>query len=111
MMELHKSSEISVFELKKRTEIDKNTQILDVREDSERKHVFIKGSKHIKLSELSQRFEELKSDKNIFVLCHKGTRSQIAVNILKSNGYNYAVNVLGGIDAWSALIDRKLRRY
>ena len=110
-MNLHKSSEITVFELKKIAEADKNIQILDVREDSERKHVFIQGSKHIKLSELSSRYEELKSDKNIFVLCHKGTRSQLAVKLLKSNGYNYAVNVLGGIDAWSALIDRKLKRY
>ena len=84
---------------------------MDIREDSERRHVSIKGTKHIKLSELSSRFRELNSDINIFVMCHTGIRSQTAVVWLRSNGYKYAVNVLGGIDAWSALIDKKLRRY
>ena len=44
-------------------------------------------------------------------MCHTGTRSQAVVKWLKSQGYNYAVNVLGGIDAWAALIDRSIRRY
>lgn len=110
-MSLYKGSEITVHELKKRFDSDKSIQILDIREDSERKHVFIKGSKHIKLSELSSRTAELKSEENIFVLCHRGVRSQVAVQWLKSKGFNYAVNVLGGIDAWSALIDTSLRRY
>ena len=30
---------------------------------------------------------------------------------LKSQGYEHCVNVLGGIDAWAALIDRNIRRY
>ena len=50
-------------------------------------------------------------NKNIFVMCHTGTRSQIVVKWLKKNGYEYCVNVLGGIDAWAALIDRNIRRY
>ena len=44
-------------------------------------------------------------------MCHTGIRSQVAVKWLKSNGCDFAVNVLGGIDAWSALIDTSLRRY
>ena len=110
-MNLYKESEITVHELKKILDYDKNIQILDIREDSERKHVSIKGSKHIKLSELSSRIKELKSNKNIFVMCHTGVRSQVAVKWLRSKGFDYAVNVLGGIDAWSALIDTSLRRY
>ena len=33
------------------------------------------------------------------------------VNGLKAQGYQHCVNVLGGIDAWAALIDRNIRRY
>ena len=44
-------------------------------------------------------------------MCHTGTRSQAVVKWLKTNGYEYSVNVLGGIDAWAALIDRDIRRY
>tara|TARA_B100001123_G_C14981833_1_gene895949 strand:- start:149 stop:481 length:333 start_codon:yes stop_codon:yes gene_type:complete len=110
-MQLHEKSEITVQELKKLRDFNKNIQIIDVRDDSERQHVSIKGTKHIKLSELASRFSEINHDENIFVMCHNGIRSQVAVKWLKSKGCNYAVNVLGGIDAWSALIDKTLKRY
>ena len=66
-MELYKNSEISVHDLKKLVDKNKNIQILDIREDSERKHAFINNSLHIKVSDLSVRFNELDSSKNIFV--------------------------------------------
>ena len=110
-MHLHKNSEITVQELKKLRDFNKNIQILDVRDDSERKHVSIKGTKHIKLSELAIRLDEIKQDRNVFVMCHTGIRSQVAVKWLRSKGRDHAVNVLGGIDAWSALIDKTLTRY
>ena len=110
-MDLHKNSEITVHELKKLMDLNNNLQVIDVREDSERKLVYVQGSVHMKLTELSSRFNELDSNENIFVLCHTGVRSQAAVKWLRSKGCKYAVNVLGGIDAWAALIDRNLRRY
>ena len=110
-MELYDKSEISVQELKKLVDKSKNLQIIDIRDDSERRLVSIKETTHIKLMELAERFDELDSKKNIFVMCHTGVRSQTAVKWLKANGCNAAVNVLGGIDAWSALIDTSLRRY
>ena len=110
-MAIYTSSEITVHELNKLREENKKIQILDVREDTERDHASVKGTIHIKLSEISQRYIELDKNKNIFVMCHTGTRSQAVVNWLKEQGYNHAVNVLGGIDAWAALIDRNIRRY
>ena len=35
----------------------------------------------------------------------------VACKWLKAQGYDHCVNVLGGIDAWAALIDRDIRRY
>ena len=110
-MNLYKSSEITVHKLNEFREQDKKIQIIDVREDSERSHASIKGTIHIKLSEIANRHKELDKNKNIFVMCHVGTRSQAVVKWLKSQGYQYSVNVLGGIDAWAALIDRNIRRY
>ena len=110
-MELHEKSEITVQELKKLRDFNKNIQIIDVRDDSERQHVSIKGTKHIKLSELASRSKEIRQNENVFVMCHNGIRSQVAVKWLKSKGCAYAVNVLGGIDAWAALVDTSLRRY
>ena len=110
-MDLFKSSEITVHELSKLKEQDKKIQIIDVREDTERDHAYIKGTMHIKLTEIANRYKELDKNKNIFVMCHTGTRSHAVVKWLKNQNYNYAVNVLGGIDAWAALIDRTIRRY
>ena len=110
-MELYKSSEITVHKLNELREENNNIQILDVREDTERDHAHVKGTIHIKLSEIAKRHTELKKDKNVFVMCHTGTRSQTVVKWLKSQGYTHSVNVLGGIDAWAALIDRDIRRY
>ena len=110
-MEIYKDSEITVHKLSELRELDKKIQIIDVREDTERDHASIKGTIHMKLEEIAERHKELNKEKNIFVMCHHGTRSQSVVKWLKSQGYNYCVNVLGGIDAWAALIDRDIRRY
>jgi len=110
-MEIYHDSEITVHKLSELREADKKIQILDIREDSERNHAHIKKSIHIKLNEIGQRLTELDKKRNIFVMCHTGTRSQTVVKWLKSKGYQHSVNVLGGIDAWAALIDRSIRRY
>ena len=110
-MNIYRESEITVHRLNELREKYKNIQILDIREDTERNHALVKGSIHIKLNEIANRYIELDKNKNIFVMCHTGTRSQIVVKWLKKNGYVYSVNVLGGIDAWAALIDRNIRRY
>ncbi len=110
-MDLYKSSEITVHKLNELRESDNKIQILDVRDDTERDHAHVKGTIHIKLTEISKRHCELDKEKNIFVMCHTGTRSQAVVKWLKAQGYEHCVNVLGGIDAWAALIDRDIRRY
>ena len=110
-MEIYKSSEITVHKLNELRDQDKKIQILDVREDTEREHAHVKGTIHIKLTEIAKRHTELDKNKNIFIMCHVGTRSQAVCKWLKSKGYMNCVNVLGGIDAWAALIDRNIRRY
>ena len=111
-MDLYNSTEITVHQLNELRQDDINKiQIIDVREDTERDHASIKGTIHMKLSEIAKRHKELDKDKNIFVMCHTGTRSQAVCKWLKSQGYLHCVNVLGGIDAWAALIDRNIRRY
>jgi len=110
-MEIYKNSEITVHKLSEIKLEDKNIQIVDVREDTERDHAHVKGTIHIKLNEIAERHKELDKDRNIFVMCHVGTRSQTVVKWLKAQGYTHSVNVLGGIDAWAALIDRDIRRY
>ena len=111
IMNNYRQSEITVHQLNDLKEKDSNIQILDIRDDTERNHALINGSIHIKITEIASRHNELDKNKNIFVMCHTGTRSQTVVKGLKNNGYGNSVNVLGGIDAWAALIDKDVRRY
>lgn len=85
--------------------------ILDVREGWERDLCGIGGSLHIPLNELPARLQELSKDDPLVVLCHHGMRSLRAVIWLRSQGFDQAVNLAGGIDAWARQIEPGMRTY
>ena len=76
--------------------------LLDVREDNERVQGTIQGAKHLALSVLKQRVEELKefSEKPIIAYCKTGNRSIEACEILKSNQFSNVMSLKGGIEGW-----------
>jgi rhodanese-related sulfurtransferase len=45
------------------------------------------------------------------VMCHHGGRSERVASFLAANGYDNAVNLAGGIDAWSTSVDPTVPRY
>jgi rhodanese-related sulfurtransferase len=47
----------------------------------------------------------------LVVICHHGARSQMVVDFLRSAGFDNAVNLDGGIDAWAYEVDQSMRRY
>lgn len=101
---------ISVQELSERLR-DKGTfQLVDVREDFEREIATIGGTP-IPLGELPERMEELDKGREVIVYCHTGQRSGRAVAYLRDRGFSRARNLLGGIEAWSQLIDKSVPRY
>ena len=63
-MNIYRESEITVHLLNDLREKDSNIQILDIREDTERNHALIKGSIHMKLTEIANKHGEL--DKKIY---------------------------------------------
>jgi rhodanese-related sulfurtransferase len=89
--------------------------MLDVREPWEHKICRIDNSALIPLSELSQRYQELTaSDAGgapLVVICHHGTRSFHATLWLRQQGFENAINLAGGIDAWASEIDPTMQRY
>ena len=76
--------------------------VLDVREDNERMHGSIRGAKHLALSVLKQRLEEIKSySKNpVIAYCKTGNRSIEACEILKKNNFANVMSLKGGIEGW-----------
>lgn len=101
---------MSVTELNERLKNGETIQLLDVRENDERKIVNI-GGHHIPLQEIPARHEELEKDAELVVYCHHGMRSAHAVGWLQSQGFSKARNLSGGIDRWSVEIDASKTRY
>tara|TARA_B100001094_G_scaffold296603_1_gene318942 strand:+ start:394 stop:858 length:465 start_codon:yes stop_codon:yes gene_type:complete len=86
--------------------LSKNTFVLDVRTEAEFYGPLghIDGAMLIPIDELSLRINELEDmkDKDIYVVCRSGNRSNVGKNILRENSFN-AINVDGGMLAWKPL--------
>ncbi|MDP3088361.1 MAG: rhodanese-like domain-containing protein [Methylotenera sp.] len=81
---------------------DKNTIIVDVREDIEWKQQHITGAIHIPLAQVASRLSELAQYKNsnVVVQCRSGKRSEKATSTLQDAGFTKVYNLTGGIIAW-----------
>lgn len=96
--------QISTSELKnKLSSADTSYVLLDVRTVEELTGQLAKIDKavNIPLQELDARMGELDKykDKEIYVICRSGRRSEAATSMLKQKGFN-AVNVIGGMLAY-----------
>lgn len=84
--------------------------LLDVRQPEEHRAAALDGAVLIPLGELPGRLSELPKDAPIVVMCHHGMRSAHAVHHLREAGYD-ALNLSGGIDAWSRDVDPRVPLY
>jgi len=76
--------------------------ILDVRTKQEYDKGHIKNSKLIPIDELPNRLDEIENykDKKIFVYCRSGSRSRIALKLMKDKGFRFIYNLKYGIIDW-----------
>jgi rhodanese-related sulfurtransferase len=85
--------------------------VLDVREDWEVEIASLPGATVIPLGQLTRRVAELPRDRPLAVMCHHGGRSAQATAWLRTQGFDNAMNIAGGIDAWARLVDQGVPRY
>jgi adenylyltransferase/sulfurtransferase len=103
--------EMTVDELKRRLDDGQEMIILDVRTQQEYSIARLDGAVLIPLHELQDRLGELDPADTIVAHCHHGMRSARAVQFLRQMGFKRAINLAGGIDAWSQEVDPKVPRY
>ena len=82
---------------------EKETIILDIREELELISGSLKNSINIPLSELRKRYTELPKDKEIWTYCAVGLRGDIATRFLSQKGYRVK-NLAGGIKSEEKVI-------
>ncbi|MEO1325992.1 MAG: rhodanese-like domain-containing protein [Pseudomonadota bacterium] len=85
--------------------------LVDVREPEELSLVSIDGAMNVPLSEITERYVEIPTDRPIALMCHHGGRSAQALAYLATHGITDTMNVVGGIDRWALTVDESLNRY
>lgn len=90
-------------------------QLIDVREPQELELARLQGFENLPLSQFSewsgQIHTRLHPDKETLVLCHHGMRSAQMCQWLASQGFTKVKNIIGGIDAYSLVVDSSIPRY
>ena len=81
--------------------VDAGALLLDVRNPDEWQAGHADGAALIPMGGLTERQEELPTDRDIVVICKSGARSAQVAKALTAAGYE-AVNVAGGSEAWQA---------
>ncbi|HEX2165239.1 MAG TPA: molybdopterin-synthase adenylyltransferase MoeB [Thermoanaerobaculia bacterium] len=84
--------------------------LLDVRTPEEHAIARLEGAELIPLPELPRRVAELAGRGAVVAYCHHGPRSERATLFLRQHGVE-AINLAGGLDAWSRRVDPRVPRY
>ena len=105
--------EVTVHDLKARRDLGEAPFVLDVRKPFEAEIASLGADQLIPVEELADRLNELQAprDQEIVVHCRSGVRSAQAVRLLHEAGYTHAVNLQGGVLAWSDEIDPTVLKY
>lgn len=99
---------VSNEELKKRLKKKENITVLDVREPAEYAFARIPEAKNIPLGELESRIQELNREKEIYVICRTGNRSDRACQLLAKKGFPNVKNVIPGMSEWKGIIETQM---
>ena len=81
---------------------DPNVFMLDVREQEEYDEKHIPGINLIPMSTIQNRLDEIPTDQTVIVTCRTGNRSNQVTQFLRSQGFDNAHNMTGGIVEWEA---------
>ncbi|MTH53972.1 hypothetical protein GKZ89_11195 [Bacillus mangrovi] len=87
-------------ELQEKIESGEEIVVLDVREEAEYFFKHIPTAVSIPLGELEARMNELDKEKDIFVVCRTGSRSDFASQKLEAAGFQKVTNVVPGMSGW-----------
>ncbi len=81
---------------------DDQLQVIDVRSVTEWESAHIENSVNLPLNELTERLDQIDRGATVALQCRTGYRSAAASSLLLKNGFENVLDVVGGLDAWTA---------
>ena len=95
-------SQIGTLEATRLMNQGSSTLVLDIREGDDFAGGHLPRARHIPLSQLSKRVDEIGKfkDKPVIVTCKTGTKAGAATRLLRQAGFNSVFELRGGLDAW-----------
>jgi adenylyltransferase/sulfurtransferase len=103
--------EITVQELKRYYDINKDFQLIDVREPYENEIATL-NAQLIPVDKIPESVHKIEKEKLVVIHCRSGVRSANAIEYLQKNhNFTNLVNLRGGILAWADEIDPTIQKY
>jgi rhodanese-related sulfurtransferase len=84
--------------------IRENSLVLDVRETYEWEYYHLDDTVLMPMNTIPTKLSELPEDKDIYVICAHGVRSQMVCGYLQERGFERVINVQGGMAAVSWIL-------
>lgn len=95
-------------ELHQKIEVNKDTVILDVREEAEYAFSHIPSATSVPLGELNDYLNKFDKESEIHVICRTGSRSDLAAQQLTAAGFKQVINVVPGMSEWTGLTGKSV---
>jgi rhodanese-related sulfurtransferase len=94
---------ISAGDLLKQIDEGEEPCIIDVREEEEWEYYHMDEAVLIPMNTIPARLDDIPDDRDVYIVCAHGVRSQYVCRYLEQQGRGNAVNVIGGMAAVGAV--------
>ena len=110
MSEMPQVKQLAAPELRAMLERGDKFELVDVRSEAERAVAKIAPARSLDQALYDELIESDPAAPIVF-MCHLGERSRAAAEHFRQQGFSNLYNLVGGIDAWSVLVDPSVPRY
>jgi rhodanese-related sulfurtransferase len=90
---------ITAREFKQKLESGDTPELIDVRTPAEFSEVHVRGARNVPLERIDASKIAAEGDRDVYVICQKGSRGSMAARKLAEAGFHRAINVEGGTEA------------
>lgn len=104
--QMAKIEQISVEEMNRRLNENRNLQFIDVRRAGEYENGHAPDAINLTLSNLENLSSNLDASRPIYVICQGGYRSSVGTGVLEKKGFQEIYNVAGGTTAWMEMANK-----